>query len=79
MMSSCQYNTDDRPLPNKFVSIQTVPASSFRSSFGNVPHVHKGSLGNVTSPTSDAGTPAGVPSGAFGSFSIGAPGWRGKK
>ncbi|OAX36369.1 translation initiation factor eIF4e [Rhizopogon vinicolor AM-OR11-026] len=73
-----QYNTDDRPLPNKFLSIQTAPASSFRSSFGNTPHVHKGSLGSVTSPTSDNGTPA---TGGFGNFGIGPgpPGWRGKK
>jgi len=28
-----QFNTDDRPLPNKFLSIQSLPASSFRSTF----------------------------------------------
>ena len=80
IMPPYQYNTEDhRPLPNKFLSIQSAPGSSFRPTFGNTPH--KGPLGNVTSPTSEAGTPASVGSGAFGSFSIGlgTTGWRGKK
>jgi translation initiation factor 4E len=81
IMPSYQYNTDDRPLPNKFLSIQSAPASSFRSTFGNAPHAHKGSFGGVTSPTSDAGAPMSTTNGTFGSFGIvpGAPGWRGKK
>ncbi|KIJ58159.1 hypothetical protein HYDPIDRAFT_34441, partial [Hydnomerulius pinastri MD-312] len=80
-----QYNTDDRPLPNKFLSIQAMPSTSFRSTFGGAAaHGHKGPFGNVISPTSEAGTPtSAVGGGAFGSFGIGniggAPGWRGKR
>ncbi|KAG1731111.1 translation initiation factor eIF 4e-like domain-containing protein [Suillus paluster] len=80
-----QYNTDDRPLPNKFLSIQSAPASSFRSSFGVAAHGHKGSLGSVTSPTSsDIGSPATAAAAAFGSFGMsivgGTPsGWRPKR
>lgn len=79
-----QYNTDDRPLPNKFLSIQAVPQSSYRSSF--VPG---------SSPTTPGGgsTPQGVGRGGaggrtlsssdFGSFGTGAgigggSAWRGK-
>ncbi|KJA26730.1 hypothetical protein HYPSUDRAFT_84159 [Hypholoma sublateritium FD-334 SS-4] len=50
-----QYNSDDRPPPNKFLSIQSAPASSFRSSFQGAP----------TSATATG------PSGAFGSFGTG--------
>ncbi|KAG2359612.1 translation initiation factor eIF 4e-like domain-containing protein [Suillus spraguei] len=74
-----QYNTDDRPLPNKFIFIQSAPASSFRPSFGVAAHGHKGSSGGVTSPTSDVGTPATA---AFGNFGIpigGTSAWRGKR
>ncbi|KAG2039294.1 translation initiation factor eIF 4e-like domain-containing protein [Suillus americanus] len=77
-----QYNTDDRPLPNKFIFIQSAPASSFRSSFGVAAHGHKGSSGGITSPTSDAGTPATVAAAAFGSFGMsigGTSAWRGKR
>ncbi|KAG8216327.1 translation initiation factor eIF 4e-like domain-containing protein [Butyriboletus roseoflavus] len=79
-----QYNTEDRPLPNKFLSIQAMPSTSYRSTFGaSATHSHKGSFGNVTSPTSEAGTPASTASGgAFGSFgigNIGGTGWRTNK
>ena len=77
-----QYNTEDRPLPNKFLSIQAMPTTSYRSTFGaSASHPHKGSLGSVTSPTSE--TPASsVSGGAFGSFgvgNIGGTGWRNKR
>ncbi|KAF9226176.1 translation initiation factor eIF4e [Gyrodon lividus] len=79
-----QYNTDDRPLPNKFLSIQTMPSTSFRSTFGasaSASHGHKGPLANVVSPTSEVGTPMStVGGGAFGNFGIGniggTTGWR---
>ncbi|KAF8839592.1 translation initiation factor eIF4e [Paxillus ammoniavirescens] len=75
-----QYNTDDRPLPNKFLSIQAMPSTSFRSTFGAAAtHSHKGPLANVVSPTSEAGTPMSSLGGAFGSFgigNIGGTGWR---
>jgi translation initiation factor 4E len=77
-----QYNTDDRPLPNKFLFIQSAPASSFRSSFGVAAHGHKGSSGGITSPTSDVGTPASVAASTFGSFGMpigGTSAWRGKR
>jgi len=81
-----QYNTDDRPLPNKFLSIQSVPTtSSFRSSFqGPVPPGAAGHArgGSVSSPLSltpvdgpngpaSAGPNAGAGAGAFGSFGVG--------
>ncbi|KAH7882266.1 translation initiation factor eIF 4e-like domain-containing protein [Phlebopus sp. FC_14] len=75
-----QYNTDDRPLPNKFLSIQAMPSTSFRSTFG-AGHGPRGSLGGVASPTNEtAGTPSS--GGAFGSFGIGNIGgtaWRNKR
>lgn len=52
-----QYNSDDRPLPNKFLSIQALPQTSYRASFS----AHPGA------PTA-APTAAG---GAFGSFGMG--------
>jgi translation initiation factor 4E len=73
-----QYNTEDRPLQSKFLSIQSMPTSSYRSTFG-ASASHKGS---VMSPTSESGTPAGaVSGGAFGSFGMGNIGaaWRGKR
>ncbi|KAF8439817.1 translation initiation factor eIF 4e-like domain-containing protein [Boletus edulis BED1] len=68
-----QYNTEDRPLQNKFLSIQAMPSTSYRSTFGpSANQPRKGSFGNIVSPTSEAGTPAStVSGGAFGSFGIG--------
>lgn len=70
-----QYNSDDRPPPNKFLSIQAVPTSTYRATF---PHSKTHSSGSVESPVS-----AG-PGAAFAHFSSGAmggagAGWRGKK
>ncbi|KAG6831669.1 hypothetical protein H0H87_004455 [Tephrocybe sp. NHM501043] len=87
-----QYNTEDRPLPNKFLSIQAVPNSSFRSNFqpksgppsAGVGHGRTGSLGipgtNVVSPT-DGPTSAGINgAGAFGNFGVGLGGtWKAKR
>lgn len=78
-----QYNTDDRPPPNKFLSIQSMPQSSFRSSFQGGGGGKYGSPvtgpGEAASPIS--GAPA--PGGAFAGFGVGGfgggAGWRGKK
>ncbi|RDB30515.1 Eukaryotic translation initiation factor 4E type 2 [Hypsizygus marmoreus] len=76
-----KYNTDDRPLPNKFLSIQSVPNSSFRSSFqpnsgGAAPpsgHGHTKSVGGT-----EGSGPASA--GAFGSFGVGGIGaWKAKR
>ncbi|KAI6003064.1 translation initiation factor eIF4e [Pisolithus albus] len=65
-----QYNTDDRPPPNKFISIQALPSTAFRSTFT------AGSRG----PTGTGESAAPISGGAFGSFGIGNIGaWRGKK
>ncbi|KAG6333954.1 hypothetical protein ID866_5137 [Astraeus odoratus] len=69
-----QYNTDDRPPPNKFITIQAMPSTAFRSTFSPSAHGHRGSLAtNGESMTPSSG-------GAFGSFGIGnIGGWRGKR
>ncbi|PPQ78443.1 hypothetical protein CVT24_001419 [Panaeolus cyanescens] len=56
-----QYNSDDRPPPNKFLSIQAVPQSSFRPSFQGPP-------GTQLPQPGGAGGAAG---GAFGGFGTG--------
>jgi len=78
-----QYNTDDRPLPNKFLSIQAVPTTSFRSTFqgtaGPPPGTHPGthaptrSIGSL-GPTTPLDQPnsAGA-GGAFGNFGMWKP------
>ena len=70
-----QYNSEDRPPPNRFLSIQAVPTSTYRATF---PHNKPHSSGVVDSPVS------AVSGGAFAHFSNGAiggtgTGWRGKK
>ncbi|KDQ53781.1 hypothetical protein JAAARDRAFT_39089 [Jaapia argillacea MUCL 33604] len=82
-----QYNTEDRPPPNKFLAIQTQPQSSYRASFHGGPPSGKG----YPSPASGPGeapapmsAPPGAPGSAFGSFGVGGGGvfgggWRGKK
>ncbi|KAF5334800.1 hypothetical protein D9611_012926 [Ephemerocybe angulata] len=64
-----QYNTDDRPLPNKFLSIQALPSTSYRSSFQATP-------GGSSTPTGPG--PVG---GAFAGFGVGIGGssWKGAK
>jgi len=86
-----QYNSDDRPLPNKFLSISAMPMTSYRPTFQpNGPgrlggHGRTESMGAGASPYTPieqtVPTSAG-PGGAFGSFGIGIGGtaaWRGSK
>jgi len=77
-----QYNTEDRPLPNKFLSIQAVPQSSFRPTFHNKP------ASPVTGPGEGPGPgPASAgPGGAFAGFGVNGgvlgtthSGWRAKR
>ncbi|OCH88406.1 translation initiation factor eIF4e [Obba rivulosa] len=85
-----QYNSDDRPTPNRFLSIQALPQTSYRSSF----HAKPGF--SVTSPVSATGDvpaapPPGAPAagmqgpgGAFAGFGVGGAGvlgggWRAKR
>ncbi|KAI9462867.1 eukaryotic translation initiation factor 4E class II [Lactarius psammicola] len=88
-----QYNTEDRPLPNKFLSIQAVPQSSFRPTF----HTNTKTGSPVTAPSElpgpgpgpgPTGASSGPPGGAFAGFGVtggvlgGAPGgggWRSKR
>ncbi|KZP12801.1 eukaryotic translation initiation factor 4E class II [Athelia psychrophila] len=83
-----QYNSDDRPPPNKFLSIQSMPQSSFRSSFAGAHpmsrSVSQGGSGPVTpggvegAPMS-AGPTAGGAFGAFGAGGVGGGSWKGVK
>ncbi|KAJ6583196.1 translation initiation factor eIF 4e-like domain-containing protein [Mycena sp. CBHHK59/15] len=81
-----QYNTDDRPLPNKFLSIQAMPVTSYRPTFAPR-HARTESAGGDGSPYTPIDAPnvpasAGPASGAFGNFGIGIGGsaaWRGAK
>lgn len=81
-----QYNTDDRPTPNKFLAIQSLPQTAYRSSF----HVKPGFNSPVAGPGEGPGSqvPAGgppAPGGAFANFGIGGggvlggSGWRSKR
>ncbi|KZT66664.1 translation initiation factor eIF4e [Daedalea quercina L-15889] len=75
-----QYNNDDRPTPNKFLAIQALPQTSFRSSF------HGSKNSPMSGPGEGPGLPAAGapgPGGAFAGFGIGGSGalgsgWRGK-
>ncbi|CDO71175.1 hypothetical protein BN946_scf184845.g45 [Trametes cinnabarina] len=76
-----QYNNDERPVPNKFLSIQAVPQSSFRSSFHGKPG---GFNSPVAAPGEGPGQLATGPGGAFAGFGVGGggvlgSGWRGKR
>ncbi|KAI0073242.1 translation initiation factor eIF4e [Panus rudis PR-1116 ss-1] len=70
-----QYNNDERPTPNKFLSIQALPQTSYRSTFPSKTFPSGGEAGaaNATSPLNAVG-----PGGAFAGFGVGA-GWRGKR
>ncbi|KAF8067700.1 translation initiation factor eIF 4e-like domain-containing protein [Lyophyllum atratum] len=88
-----QYNTDDRPMANKFLSIQTVPTTSYRSSFqaGGAPpsaggHGHtksfggNGPPGSAISPTDVSASGGPIGAGAFGNFGVGLGGtWKTKR
>ncbi|KAI8986627.1 translation initiation factor eIF 4e-like domain-containing protein [Trametes punicea] len=77
-----QYNNDERPVPNKFLSIQAVPQSSFRTSFHGKPG---GFNSPISGPGEGPGQPASGPSGAFANFGVGGgggvlgSGWRAKR
>ncbi|KAJ7229188.1 translation initiation factor eIF 4e-like domain-containing protein [Mycena pura] len=88
-----QFNSDDRPMPNKFLSIQSMPVTSYRPTFQQTGGARVGGHGRTESAGAGAGaspyTPieptvpnsAGPASGAFGSFGIGIGGtatWRNK-
>ncbi|KAJ8472463.1 hypothetical protein ONZ45_g16639 [Pleurotus djamor] len=71
-----QYNTEDRPLPNKFISIQPPPSTSFRSNFQGGTPTSADHPSTPYHPThghsmSQGGGAGGAGSGAFGSFGIG--------
>ena len=80
MIVCTQYNNDDRPVPNKFLSIQAIPQSSYRTSFHGKPP-------GFNSPVSGPGEGpqiGGGPGGAFAGFGVGGggvlgSGWRGKR
>ncbi|GLB39031.1 putative initiation factor [Lyophyllum shimeji] len=75
-----QYNTDDRPLPNKFLSIQSMPNTSYRSSAGASGHGHTKSFGGASatqSPTDGPASAGPAGAGAFGAFGVGLGGtWK---
>jgi translation initiation factor 4E len=63
-----QFNSDDRPPMNKFLSIQAVPQTSYRSSFRNSPATGPGEgpgpIGGPQTPSTRFG--AGGGGGVFG-------------
>ncbi|KDR76523.1 hypothetical protein GALMADRAFT_67384 [Galerina marginata CBS 339.88] len=72
-----QFNSDDRPLPNKFLSIQSVPTTGFRSSF-QAPPTSAGASGPLSAGT--AGVPGPAAFATFGTgMGIGGAGWKGVK
>jgi len=82
-----QYNTEDRPHPTKFLSIQAMPQTSYRSTF-QPGHSHSRSFGRgeatAISPTDNgpnsAGAAVGSHTGGFGNFGAGGAGnWKGVK
>ncbi|KAI0371353.1 translation initiation factor eIF4e [Pilatotrama ljubarskyi] len=82
-----QYNNDERPVPNKFLSIQAIPQSSFRTSFhGKPPGFNSPVSAPGEGPQIGAGAGPGPsgPGGAFAGFGVGGggalgQGWRGKR
>ncbi|CCL98035.1 uncharacterized protein FIBRA_00029 [Fibroporia radiculosa] len=71
-----QYNSDERPVPNKYLSIQSLPQSSYRTSF-------QGKSSPMAAPGEGPGLPA-APGGAFAGFGVGGggvlgSGWRNKQ
>ncbi|KAF7301197.1 hypothetical protein MIND_00684400 [Mycena indigotica] len=84
-----QFNTDDRPLPNKFLSIQSMPMTSYRPTFqpgtgrmgGHGRTESVGANGSPYTPIEPSVPASAGPGGAFGSFGIGIGGnaaWRAK-
>ncbi|KAF9446999.1 translation initiation factor eIF4e [Macrolepiota fuliginosa MF-IS2] len=67
-----QYNTEDRPQPNRFLSIQSMPNTGFRSSFQSQGPTSAGLSSRMSGfPSSDQ---PGSASAAFSSFGVGALG-----
>lgn len=70
-----QYNSEDRPPPHKFLSIQSIPTSSFRPGFSGLPPTIAGPSGLPSRYTAgDASTGASIGSsdvGGFGNFGTG--------
>ena len=79
-LTCMQFNSDDHPPLNKFISIQAMPSTAFRSTFSPSSHGHRSALGNATASNESGTSTSG---GAFGSFGIGNIGggtnWRGKR
>jgi translation initiation factor 4E len=76
-----QFNSDDRPPPNKYLSIQSAPTSSFRSSFQGPPSA-AGAVGPLSAGAGHvparsfgggdiSGLPAAGPGATFGGFGTG--------
>lgn len=68
-----QYNTEDRPPPNKFLSIQSMPVTGFRSTFQPSAPTSAGLSGGRVSGFPSNDQPGGATA-AFGSFGMGALG-----
>ncbi|KAJ7067788.1 translation initiation factor eIF 4e-like domain-containing protein [Mycena amicta] len=84
-----QFNSDDRPLANKFLSIQSMPVTSYRPTFqpgtgrmgGHGRTESVGANGSPYTPIEPSVPASAGPGGAFGSFGIGLGGnaaWRPK-
>jgi translation initiation factor 4E len=78
-----QYNTDDRPIPNKFLSIAALP-TPYRGNFqGTHVQAKPFSVAGVQSGFSNSSTggePSQAHQGAFGNFGIGnISAWRGRR
>ncbi|KAG6901427.1 hypothetical protein C0995_012102, partial [Termitomyces sp. Mi166 len=87
-----QYNTEDRPPPTKFFSIQAMPTTSFRSTFqpaGGTPgtsplHSRSGSTSggmssSVVSPTDGLPSAGLNPTSVFSNFGVGMGTWKAKR
>ncbi|KAH8101976.1 translation initiation factor eIF 4e-like domain-containing protein [Cristinia sonorae] len=82
-----QYNNDDRPTPNKFLSIQALPQTSYRSSFVKPNSVLSPTGPNAAVPDAPpVAATSSAPGGAFAGFGVGGglgrtsgEGWRGKR
>ncbi|KAI0674610.1 translation initiation factor eIF 4e-like domain-containing protein [Trametes maxima] len=78
-----QYNNDERPVPNKFLTIQAVPQSSFRTSFHGKPPGYNSPVAGPGEGPQIGGGPGGAFAG-FAGFGVGGggalgSGWRGKR
>ncbi|KAK2467470.1 hypothetical protein APHAL10511_000325 [Amanita phalloides] len=68
-----QYNTEDRPLPNKFLAIHGMPTSSYRATFQpSQPPLQPSNVSN----NSNSNLVGGAAFGSFGMGIGGAGGWK---